>query len=659
LDTDLYYIAYQEFYKDIKVENGGYSIKVGGPDNPCLEAKLMALHIFSNIDVAVEPNVDSSDLDSIIAEFLEIEPSELLNLSEPELMICNNLISDCEFNLVWKINYFVDSLQTAYIDAINGNVIKTYSAIVSLNSCLSHIRTPNHQSSDSSIRDSEFLPFINTSNYDLLANVTGYTLVYGTQVLDNLYQGGNYYMMSPDEYIKVYKFYNINKCTGIKFADFTQDKIPYTGTNSWSSDGASKSLSQGFFVVQTMRPWFEDLGIAFGSINLGLNCLDGFNAWSSSNGDDLYLLAAYSDYSEKGMGTFDILGHEIAHGYIRKFFERNLSRGHTTLHEGIADMFGIYMESLYQGSVDWIVGDDTTIGDTRDDSDPQYKCYTNIINNSIPYLRMGPLVYWFYLLSNGELGISTTLKIVMDALALGGAANTDYQAFKNNTIIIAEQMFGRCSEEFTAIAAAWDSICLGGTPVCDYKISGPHVICEEDDEFELCIEGGIGDAKYNWTIIGPKSTEWVLDGYQIGNSLIDAFCFTVLDLPKYDYYPQYLTIRVDSHSPTPGYNDIRYWNIKLIDCNNDDPHCDELTDLKKKTDFTSNSFNQVQISIYNENNNGNTRMELFDLSGKLIYQGFVKKINNIVELVDYNGIAICKIYDNLDCYVNSFKIYIR
>lgn len=102
-------------------------------------------------------------------------------------------------------------------------------------------------------------------------------------------------------------------------------------------------------------------------------------------------------------GLFDIAGHEFTHvqlGGVLPFFDINSN----TLHEAIAGMMGVYIESKVAGEIDWLEGDD-------DPNRPVVFDYENlrneiftqeVLNDNNEYFRGTPLLHWYYLLVNGE-----------------------------------------------------------------------------------------------------------------------------------------------------------------------------------------------------------------------------------------------------------------
>lgn len=61
------------------------------------------------------------------------------------------------------------------------------------------------------------------------------------------------------------------------------------------------------------------------------------------------------------VSLFDIMAHELSHCYLLEFLEFGSNSETNALHEGIADIFGSYIENFtppYQ--LDWITGDDVT-----------------------------------------------------------------------------------------------------------------------------------------------------------------------------------------------------------------------------------------------------------------------------------------------------------
>ena len=238
------------------------------------------------------------------------------------------------------------------------------------------------------------------------------------------------------------------------------------------------------------------------------------------------------------------------------------------------------------------------------------------------------------------IGLNTGINVVLEALNLVGrdASVGDYM---NATLTVAEENFGRCSDEFYAFLNAWEQVCVdtGIDPSpCEYTVSGPSWVCEENDYAKFCVQGGLPDAHYRWYIIGKKSTEYESTCGMQGNVQKGCNCLTLIDFPKYPYYPQYITIEV--YSPTVGPDHIVKKRVKLVDCNHDDPTCEEYFGLLvSPTHSDKIRLEVIPKSSYDPNNSGEFSIGVFDLFGRQIYYGTQSEFDQL-KFTLQNGIYV-------------------
>lgn len=213
-----------------------------------------------------------------------------------------------------------------------------------------------------------------------------------------------------------------------------------------------------------------------------------------------------------------------------------------------------------------------------------------------------------------------------------------------STLSTARGYYGSCSSEFASIVRAWEDICVETGikpsdlfPACSFVLEDINPVCEEDDGLTICLLNGQGSG-YTWKIIGKNSTSFVMSGSQSGNTTIGSSCLEITDFPKYPYYPQYITIQVNN--PSIAGNTVFSRQIKLNDCNNDDPDCEDYYSsplpISSSNEPTSNRGKTVKFAIYNllgqEITNGNISEFNNDIlpQGILIFVG-LDSSNRIVE----------------------------
>lgn len=361
-------------------------------------------------------------------------------------------------------------------------------------------------------------------------------------------------------------------------------------------------------------------------------------------------LIIYGSVGNEVVATFDIFAHELGHTFLNEFIEYDGIDGES-LQEGIADIIGTYIEYLVQGSTDWIMGDDNPNFPSnfhRQLNDLSNLCFTNVKFSNDKYIRSRPITNWFYLIANGSvsenipaLGMDKAMKILLNAIKLMGN-NGDYPDLKNAVINNVLSEYGKCSDEYLAVVKAFIKICVIPAHDCYFVIGGPSAFCEELDYIQLCISGGLPNTHYRWTFIGPRTTEWVASGSQTGNSVEGGTCLTILDLPKYDYYPQYFTITAYAPMLHPNY--LQKKTIKLVDCNGDDPACGEVNSL---------IINSISINSI-ENEELFSRLSISDIFGYSYYFGVTREIEELYDILPTNKILILK-YSNGKSTKNEIK----
>ena len=632
-DTVFYFARFQQYHKGIKVDGGGYTVeyirnKTDDPDNPCDNIYSIAPRILTEISVDTAADIS-------LQSALEYFESDTVYHSE--LVITHNLLTECEYLLVWKISYR-DSIQgdlCIFIDANNGDSLQTI----------------------------ELGEYINAP-----------TLTYGTKNLNNLQSGNNWVLKSPDQRIRVLDFDNSfnNPYPGEQgyFPNWREKPSPYTSNTTWDLE-ATLLAYQVFHVVETVLPEFDALGIGDGFTDVRIGTLINFDNANARPWDDFQAILFGGNANGGPTALYDIAAHELTHIFLRKYLSSEKLKANS-LHEALCDMFGTYIESKVQ-SLDWSIGDDdsgTQNFFSRNLQFPgnDFDCYTEVKDLTDAHLRSKPLGHWFFLISQGNvspviptLGLDKAIEIVLASLKNLGDLS-DYKDLMESTLAYVLKTYGRCSDEFRSVAQAWELICVptgyangGSIPNCSANIclAGSQIICEETDAFQLCACGAFpSGSTFNWTIIGPKSTEYTSQIGMQGNSQTGGQCLTITDIPKYPYYPQY--IKISMYSPSLCDIGVRpcviYKLIKLEDCNNDDPHCDYYSEMISQGSISEKG---VQVNYLKKSQEAWDQLEVFDLYGRLIFSTKVSN-KNMDYVFNYSGIAFFK-YSNQS--TNQFEIH--
>ena len=622
-NSDRYYQRYQQYYEGIKVDGGGYTISAmitgGGPGNPCDQAYMLSPHILSSININKVPSVASGDLDGILNGTVMPSGSQLTDADvESELVIAYNLLNYCGYYLAWKARYINDGAKTSWIDAHTGNVLKTI--------------------------DSEMY---------LTAPMA--TAAYGMPNLDDQLNGVTTSLISLDGRVRTHNFNATCPADPVNPAQWTVGLIPTTTAGTWTNE-AAPTVFQAHHVVSSVLPVFDGISINFGTVNVG-SCTQ-FNATSLGGSTTANAFIFFGIIGGSTTALFDVAAHELGHTFLNDFLDYT-NPGNQSLHEGIADMIGTYAESIIQtGGADWIMGDDeANVANTvdRDLQNPgnNFDCFTDVsaLGSADRHARSKPLGHWFYIISQGKgniigLGANKSINIVLESLNLMGV-DDDYGNMRAATLAFVDDEFGPCSLEGITVRQAWREICVGPADYSDcFSIAGNPWVCEEDDHLHLWIDGVTSGAIYRWTF----PIEWTVQGNTSGNSY-EGTHFVVTDFPKYDWYPRYFNIKV--YSPTLGSDYNRFRIVKLIDCNGDDPTCEEFYGFQQGGGNTENMLIDVGSNTGTLNGQPLEFLKVFDTMGRMLYSGSVGEFDRNTIL--YSGIAIFSYFDRDGKFLKSEK----
>ena len=603
-------VRYQQYFKGIKVEGGGYSERRPngpGPDNPCLEIYSLTPYLATDINVSTNPAFSMSQIKTILANHLGISVSTF-NIVSTELVISPNLKNDCQFKLAWKVIYTNQSPKISWIDAINGDVLKTIEGNV---------------------------------------NINAPTITYGIQNLNDRFDGTRTNLESPNQNIRIFEG-NCILNTPQNGGNWDVGLIPNTTNTTWTNE-STQNAYQTFHVTSQVIPLFQNIGVNFNNVNISVCDDEGAFSLIGSTVENTFI--NIGTLNNRPLSLFDVIAHELGHTYLNQFLDYS-TLGNASLHEGISDIIGTFIESLIQGNLDWIMGDDepNVANDPRINRNLSLQtCLTNVQQEQ--HFRGVPIGHLFFLLTQGDanlgitsLGAQRTINIILDALA-DIPRDADYPqlraAILNNMI----DEFGRCSPEFLSFARAFENICVptgfavnGAVPACSFTINGPNQVCEESNQVQFCAQGTMPpNAYYHWTIIGPNSTEFTsLHGMQ-GNSQEGGNCLFLTSFPQFPYYPQYITIQL--YSPITGLTQTK--RLKIIDCDHDDPTCAEYYSLPRTKQVNLDSENVITEPI---------KMRVIDLMGRIVYSGQVIHKDELIlnrnigllifQYFDLNGIII-------------------
>ncbi len=132
-------------------------------------------------------------------------------------------------------------------------------------------------------------------------------------------------------------------------------------------------------------------------------------------------------------------------------------------------------------------------------------------------------------------------------------------------------------------------------------------------------------------------SDWNFIGQQGNSNSIDNVPYVqVIKFPTYKYYPQYLKIEV--LSKTTGVWATK--EIKLVDCDGDDPPCDGVGG---------------KPSNGNTNDNPPATFSIYDVTGRLVKSGKIDELTDF-RIDNINGIMFCVYYDSEGRYIKTVKL---
>ncbi|MBK8955625.1 MAG: M4 family metallopeptidase [Saprospiraceae bacterium] len=209
--------------------------------------------------------------------------------------------------------------------------------------------------------------------------------------------------------------------------------------------------------------------------------------------------------------SLDVVSHEITHGLTQHTSGLEYLYESGALNESYSDIVGKAVEFEYDSAnFNWLLGSrffnkpDTAFRSmsepTRFGNPKNYKgsrWVTNSGDNGGVHSNSGVLNYWFYLLSEGgagkteknvdfdvkKIGIRQAISIVYEAMTLYMGKTSKYYDMRQATLAIAENRYGKCSEEYKNIIEAWVAVGMGARNsdndimIVNEKI--PQVSCKE------------------------------------------------------------------------------------------------------------------------------------------------------------------------------------
>jgi Zn-dependent metalloprotease len=182
--------------------------------------------------------------------------------------------------------------------------------------------------------------------------------------------------------------------------------------------------------------------------------------------------------------TIDIAGHEFSHGLIQQSANLNYSGEPGIINEAIADILGVATEHYAMPqNADWLVGEKSGLA-IRSMAEPELfgqpstyigpNWYTGTGDNGGVHINSGFINKWFYLLSQGGIGVNNlgtnysvqgisidkATQLVYHSLLVYTLPTTGFFDFMKITLQSSIDFYGICSPEYLAVREAWKAVGL-------------------------------------------------------------------------------------------------------------------------------------------------------------------------------------------------------
>lgn len=630
-----YILKFQHYYKNTKVEGSGFSMMIKKdnidyiagpcidcppPVEPCDLVYMFTPFVYNDIDLNVNNNLDVSQISTILNTNVTN-----INTFDKEIKVLSN--DACQYKLVYKVLYYKDGNKISWIDANSHVIISTINQGYNLNAPVEKYGTNG---------------IVNLND----KTVNGITKLISN---DNKVSTYNFNLADFDETFK-----------SVSVSDYSINKIPQTTSIEWTESVASKSTYQAHYVGVECRDAFQQyLGFNFSNLHIGAN-LSGGAAGVPLNFKSYFTDAYILVGSDNGnsMAVFDVFAHEMGHIVLYELGLSYTNNDNKLLHEGISDMIGVYIASKIKGNVNWHLAQDVPYKFGRNLQNPSFDCLsTNYMSSGhLSHSWAQAIGHFYYLLSEGtvdidKVGMEKTLKIILDAVNSLSATPT-LEQFIEMTVKIADKELGVCPGG-VAFRRAWDKIICESLNIsdpnnqflkisqiisgykkysCNFAINGmKDYYCEESNLLYLCAGNdfpGVSTSQFTWTILGKYGSDFSITGNSNNSNYHTGSCLHITKFPDFPYYPQIVTIELH----VPGYGTKKF-NIKIIDCDGDDPTCNDYFSIisnRNKNSLAEVNKSRTKISISPNPSLGDFNVLLTDLSDSEI----------VYKIINQNGILI-------------------
>ena len=419
-DKSIIFRRYQQFYKGVEIDGGGYTVKLhrnSAKGHSGLQ--LFSPNIYYNISVNTSPTVLLESIPKIL---------NVAAISMPELIISDRYGG--HYKLLWKFFIPGNHVEQVWLDAHTGKIVHRFNSATDLFSTLP-------------------------------------TYVWG-QLVD-FKQGNTTFLRSVSGDLKIHEGLH-NPSDPVNPSQWNDSQIPETtNTFEWLDVDAAPGSRQSFFVATQVIPQFLNMGVDFENVHIANT--GQARALMGSTTQNAYI--QIGSYSGIPASLYDIIAHELGHCYLYQFLHITDENTNASLHEGISDIIGTYIESFIQG-VDWIMGDDEPDLVPLANRNLSIQVCESNLTNAGKHQRGRVIGHWFFSISNGipadnipAIGMQAAIDILVEALNNLNNPNAGFSEMRTQTLLAAELNFGICSPEYQAVRNAWDRVCVTGqTETC-------------------------------------------------------------------------------------------------------------------------------------------------------------------------------------------------
>lgn len=402
------YEYYQQYHRGIRVVNGGALVAINKSDQTINK---VIPHIYT-----IQDDPASNILD------LSIESSQ-----KKELIY---LPSEHHIDKMWEVITTTGARKKELFNASNGRLMKTI-------------------------------------RMDAGITLQGQTIDYGNVTLQNYTNNGLTYLQNTNKTITVYI---PSGFTASGQPIYNEQGIPKTtSTTAWGQDALKRS-QQAFFVTEKVKEAFiNKLSVAFNQIDVISTGAFGAFAWYTDDPNDAIIqIGALNAQNIDGpnFALYDVIAHELCHSFLYRsldydYYADNDFGVNTILQEGLADIFGTYLEYHIRtpNTTDYIQGgDNAAIAQVINRDHTMMTCMTD---NDTPHKKSKAISHWFYTVATQipTIGFEGAQTIVMEAISRNVNRKAGPATFRKLTLDIVQEVYNNAAIT-NAVKNIWDQVCV-------------------------------------------------------------------------------------------------------------------------------------------------------------------------------------------------------